>query len=112
MNVIVLLGGIGIGMGLLTLALVAILGWAITKTPERVAKINQTGTTAEPVARMRASPSEPEDRVRKAMRDDAIEVGARNLMKLAEENGKALSYEDAKERAAMLVDQVYAAEQG
>lgn len=107
------LGGLGAGMAIVVLALVGIVGWVLTKTPERVERLKQTGSTETlPVARMRAAPLEPEERARNAMLEEAIEKGAQNLIALAAENGKTLSYKDAKARAKELVEQVYSEESG
>lgn len=108
MNWLAFIAGLGAGMGVLVLALVGILGWVLTQTPERVEKIKQTGSAEEPVARVRAAPLEPEERARNAMIEDAVEVGAKNLMALAEENGRPLTLKDARERARELVEKVYA----
>lgn len=95
------LGGMGFGAGIMA----GVYAYRLLRTPERIERIKLTGSPDAPApARMRPPPEAPEDRARKQMRAEAIERGAESLMQAALDNGRALTYEQAKARAAELID--------
>ncbi len=95
------LGGIGFGAGLMA----GVYAYRMVRTPERLERLALTGSPEKPAAaKVRAAPPEPEDRARRDLRNAAIERGAEALMAAAEDNGKAITYEQARARAEELID--------